>query len=124
MSNVECVVRIKIRPGKLEAFKAEVGEVFRLVRERDTKTARYDWFINEDTLESEIHEEYLSEQGLLEHGQHIAEARERIFTTYAYDHRMYIFGDVSQQLKDLFKQRGMSVGLYSFVQGLEQPAVV
>lgn len=124
MSNVECIVRAKIRPGQLEGFKAEAAEILRLVRERDVKTVRYDWFINEDALESEIHEEYLNEEGLLEHGQHIAEARARMFKEYAYDHQMRIFGDVSDQLKALFKQRGMSVGLFSFLQGLEQPAAV
>lgn len=124
MSNLKCIVRAKIRPGQLDGFKAEAAEILRLVRERDTKTVRYDWFINEAALESEIHEEYLDEQGLLEHGQHIAEARQRMFKEFAYDHQMRIYADVSQQLKELFKQRGMSVGLFSLAAGLEQPAAV
>jgi len=124
MTNLECVVRIKIRAGQLEGFKAQAAEILRIVRERDTKTLRYDWFINEDALECEIHESYVNEQGVLEHGQHIAEARERMFKEYAYDHQMSLFGDVSEQLKQLFKQRGMSVGLFAFAQGLEQPAAV
>lgn len=123
MSSVECIVRAKIRPGQLDGFKAEAAEIFRLVQERDTKTVRYDWFINEVALECEIHESYLDEQGLIEHGMHIMEARERLFKEYAYDHQLSIYGEVSQQLKDLFKQRGMAVGLFSFVQGLAQPAI-
>lgn len=123
MAEVESIVRAKIRPGQLDGFKAVAAEIIRLASE-EPKTVRYDWFINEAALETEIHERYVDEQGLTEHGMHIRDARERMFKEFAYDHQLSIFGDVSPQLKEMFKARGMSVGVFSFFQGLNQPATV
>jgi len=97
MSNLEMIVRLKIRPGQLEGFKAQAAEIMRLVREKDTGTLRYDWFVDEDALECEIHEVYADERALRQHGQNIAPAREAMFRDYAYDHRMSAYGDISPQ---------------------------
>jgi hypothetical protein len=35
----------------MEGFKAQVAEIVRLSREKDTQTVRYDWFIDEDAME-------------------------------------------------------------------------
>jgi quinol monooxygenase YgiN len=51
MSHLELHAHLKIRPGQLEGFKAQAAEIIRITREHDTKTLRYDWFINEDGTE-------------------------------------------------------------------------
>lgn len=119
MSQLEVHANVKIRPGQLEAFKAQAAEILRLVRELDTQTVRYDWFINEDGTECEVHEAYLSEEGLIEHTGHVMEARTRLFEQYAYDHRMTVYGEISPHLRDLFDQHAGGVSSYSFLQGLE-----
>ena len=48
-------------------------------QEKDTQTLRYDWFINQDETDCEVHEAYLSEQGLIEHNQHVIEVRDAWF---------------------------------------------
>src|SRR5215470_11333850 len=101
MSHLELHAHLKIRPGQLEGFKAQAAEIMRLTRERDTKTLRYDWFINEDGTECEVHEAYVNEQGLFEHNMHVLEARTVLFRDFAFDHRMTAFGEISQQLRDL-----------------------
>ena len=100
-------------------FKAQVAEMLRLTRELDTKTIRYDWFINEDGTECEVHEAYLAEEGLVEHNMHVMEARAVLFEKYAYDHRMTAFGDVSQELRELGRAWASSP-----TSSLHHPAVI
>lgn len=57
---------LRIRPGQLEGFKAQAAEILRITQEQDTKTLRYDWFIKEDGTECEVHEAYVSEEGLFD----------------------------------------------------------
>jgi quinol monooxygenase YgiN len=118
MNHLELHAHLKIRPGQLEGFKAQAAELIRITREEDTKTLRYDWFINEDGTECEVHELYLNEEGLFEHNMHIMEARAVLFRDYAFDHRMTVFGEVSQQLRDLTVKHAGGITVSSFLQGL------
>jgi len=115
---------MKIRPGQLEGFKAQAGELVRITREQDTKTLRYDWFIKEDGSECEVHEAYLNQEGLIEHNMHVMEARAVLFRDYATDHQMTAFGEVSQELKDLATRHAGGIAVYSFLHGLEMAAAV
>jgi quinol monooxygenase YgiN len=124
MNNLELHAHLKIRPGQLEGFKAQAAELIRITRERDTKTLRYDWFLKEDGTECEVHEAYLNEEGLVEHNRHILEARAVLFKDYAFDHRMTVFGEISQQLRDLATKHAGGITVYSFLQGLEAAATV
>lgn len=124
MGQFELHAHLKIRPGKLEGFKAQAAELIRITREQDTKTLRYDWFIKEDGTECEVHEVYLNEQGLFEHNLHIMDARAVLFRDYAFDHRMTAFGEVSQQLRDLAARHAGGMAVYSFLQGLQSAATV
>jgi quinol monooxygenase YgiN len=119
MSHLELIAHMKIRPGQMERFKARAAELVRLTRERDTQTIRYDWFIDEAAMECEVHELYLSEQGLIEHNQHIMEARGLLFQDAASDHRMAVFGAISPELASLFDKHAGGVSKFSFVQGLQ-----
>ena len=124
MGHLEVHAHLKIRPGQLEGFKAQAAEIMRLTREKDTQTLRYDWFINEDGTECEVHEAYLSGQGLIEHNTHVMDARAILFERYAYDHCMTAFGEVSQELRELANKHAGGIAVYSFFQGLETAAAV
>ena len=124
MSHLELHAHLKIRPGQLEGFKAQAAEIMRITRELDTKTLRYDWFIKEDGTECEVHEAYVNEEGLFEHNKHVMDARAVLFREYAFDHRMTVFGEVSQQLRDLTTKHAGGITVYSFLQGLETAAAV
>jgi quinol monooxygenase YgiN len=124
MRHLEVHAHVKIRPGQLEGFKAQAVEIMRISREQDTKTIRYDWFVNEDGTECEVHEAYVNEEGLFEHNMHVMEARALLFEKYAFDHRMTAFGEVSQKLRDLSTQYAGGITVYSFLQGLEATATV
>ena len=124
MSHLELHAHVKIRPGQLEGFKAQAAEIMRITREQDRKTLRYDWFINEDGTECEVHEAYIDEQGLFEHNMHVMDARAVLFRDHAYDHRMTAFGTVSPELRDLADRHAGGMTVYSFIQGLGATAAV
>ena len=124
MGNLEVIARLKIRPGQLEGFKSHSAEILRVTREQDTHTLRCDWFISEDGTECEVHELFPDEQGLIEHKMNTMEAAAVLFRDYAFDHRMSVYGEISQQLSDLFKKHAGGVSKFSFVQGLERAAPV
>lgn len=124
MSHLEVHAHLKIRPGQVEGFKAQAAELIRITREQDTETLRYDWFIKEDGTECEVHEAYVSEQGLFEHNRHVLEARTILFRDFAFDHRMTVFGEVSPQLRDLAITHAGGITVYSFLHGLEASAAV
>jgi quinol monooxygenase YgiN len=120
--HLEVHAHLKIRAGQLEGCKAQAAEIMRLARETDTQTIRYDWFIDEAGTECEVHEAYLSGQGLVEHNTHVMGARAILFETYAYDHRMTAFGEVSKELRELADRHAGGIAVYSFIQGLETVA--
>jgi quinol monooxygenase YgiN len=124
MSHLEVTAHLKIRPGQLDGFKTQIAEIMRLSREQDTQTLRYDWFINEDGTECEVHEAYLSGQGLIEHNTHVMDARAVLFEKYAYDHRMTAFGGVSQELRELAAKHAGGIVVYSFLQGVGTAAAL
>jgi quinol monooxygenase YgiN len=124
LDHLQVIARVKVRPGQLEGFKTQAAEILRLAREKDTQTLRYDWFLSEDETDCEVHEAYLSEQGLIEHSQHVVAVRDAWFRDFAFDHRMSVYGEISPHLSGLFTKHAGGVNRFSFVQGLEQAASV
>jgi quinol monooxygenase YgiN len=124
LGHLEVTAHLKIRPGQLEGFKAQAAEIMRLSREQDTHTLRYDWFISSDGTECEVHEAYVSDEGLIEHNTHVMEARAILFDKYASDHHMSVYGEISQPLRDLFSKHAGGVSSYSFLQGLQTAAAI
>jgi quinol monooxygenase YgiN len=124
IDHLQVIARVKVRPGQLEGFQTQAAEILRLAQEKDTQTLRYDWFLNRDQTEGEVHEAYLSEEGLIEHNQHVIDVRDAWFRDYAFDHRMSVYGEISPHMRDLFTKHAGGVSKFSFVQGLEQAAPV
>jgi quinol monooxygenase YgiN len=124
IDHLQVIARVKVRPGQLEGFRTQAAEILRLAQQKDTQTLRYDWFLNEDETKCEVHEAYLSEEGLIEHNQHVVAVRDAWFRDYAFDHRMSVYGEISQQLSGLFNKHAGGVSTFSFVQGLEQVAPI
>jgi quinol monooxygenase YgiN len=122
--HLQVIARVKVRPGQLEGFTTQAAEILRLAQDKDTQTLRYDWFLNQDQTGCEVHEAYLSEEGLIEHNQHVVAARDAWFRDYAFDHRMSVYGEISPHLSDLFSKHAGGVSKFSFIQGLEQAAPV
>jgi quinol monooxygenase YgiN len=120
MNKLEVSARMTIRRGKLEGFKQQAAECIRQTKEKDTKTIRYDWFLSSDETECEIREAYENSEGLVEHRMHIGEALNKLFSEFADDHTVTVYGEPSPQLVEMARRMPQgSVGWYSFLQGLE-----
>jgi len=119
----EVTARLKIREGELDGFKRQAAEMMRLTAEKDTKTVRYDWFLGDDGTTCEVHEDYIDADGLVEHAFNVAEAREKLFRDYAYDHDMTIYGEPSPKLAALLDRLAGHVEFnrFSLLQSLETP---
>ena len=124
MSHLELHAQLKIRPGQLEAFKAQASDIVRLARERDTQTLRFDWFISADGTQCEVHETYESDAAFFEHTQHIMEARAKLFRDCVDGHHVSVYGDVPQRFTDMANAHARGLRRYYFLQGLRlEPAV-
>jgi quinol monooxygenase YgiN len=116
----EVKARLKIREGELAGFREQAAEMMRQTREKDTKTLRYDWFLSDDGTECEVREGYVDADALIEHAHNVAEARDKLFRDFAYDHEMTIYGEPSPALAALMKQLASVVPFkrFSLLQGL------
>ena len=116
----EVTARLKIRDGELDGFKQQAAEMMTQTRGKDTKTLRYDWFISQDGSQCEVREGYVDADGLLEHGDNVAAAREKLFRDYAYGHEMTIYGEPSPALAELIERLAghVTFNRYSLLQGL------
>jgi len=120
MSTIEVSARMTIREGKLEGFKRQAAEIIRQTKEKDTKTLRYDWFLNRDKTECEVREVYESSEGLIEHRMHIGDALNTLFHEFADGHAVTIYGEPSPRLVELANaHKDVSIKWYSFLRGLE-----
>jgi quinol monooxygenase YgiN len=123
MGYFEVSAHMSVRPGCLDGFKQQAAECIRITKEKDTRTLRYDWFLNSDGTECEVREAYTGPEGLIEHNTHILEARTKLFKHYADDHFMTFYGEPSQALSDLLKTHQVGFKWFSFVRGLEATPV-
>ena len=117
----EVMARLKVRDGQLAGFKDQAAEMMRQTREKDTKTLRYDWFLNADGTECEVREGYVDADALIEHAHHVAEARDKLFRDFAYDHEMTLYGEPSPALAELIDRLHALVPFrrFSLLQGLD-----
>lgn len=119
MAYLEVSAHMTVRPGCIEGFRKHAAECIRITKEKDTRTLRYDWFLSTDGTECEVREAYTSPEGLIEHNNHILEARTKLFKDYADGHFMTFYGERSQPLLDLLKTHAVGFKWFSFIQGLE-----
>lgn len=73
MSKIHTSAKMKIPSGMLEEYKQQVAEYIRQIKEKDTGTLQFDWFINIDMTECEIRETYASSESALAHQDHLHE---------------------------------------------------
>lgn len=119
MGHLEVSAHLTVRPGCLEGFKRQAGELIRITKEQDTRTLRYDWFLSTDGTECEVREAYTGPEGLIEHNTHILDARATLFRDYADGHVMTLYGEPSPPLLDLLKAHAAGFTWFTFLQGLE-----
>lgn len=123
MSQFEVRARLKVREGKVDEFKRQAAEMMRQTREKDTGTLAYDWFLSQDGRECEVREAYVNADALVDHAFHVREARDALFASSAYDHRMAFYGEPSPRLLELVNKIGVDFTLFTQLQALEPAGV-
>jgi quinol monooxygenase YgiN len=123
MSQFEVRARIKVRDGQLEGFKRQAAEMMRQTMEKDTGTLDYDWFLSEDGTQCEVREAYVDPDALIDHAFHVREARDVMFQEFAYDHRMFFYGETSPRLDAFTEKIGVDATRFTLLQALEPLAV-
>lgn len=118
MSKIQVSARMKIRNNMLEGFIRHANECIKKVREKDSGTLQYDWFLNEDKNVCEIRETYENSEALLAHIINLRESLRVLFEKYATDHSVTIYGEPSDELLENAKARGVDIRIYSFLEGL------
>jgi hypothetical protein len=101
--------------------------MMRRARERDTKTLRYDWFLSDGGTECEVQEAYVDADALVEHAQHVGEARDTLFRDFADGHHMTFYEEPSPALAEALRAippGAVTVTRFSFFQGLEADVAV
>src|SRR5262245_39653009 len=105
MEDLEVIARLKVRLDRIGVFKAQMAEILRVTRERDTHTLRCDWFISEDGTECEVHEVFPNERALIEHKLNTIEPTAELFSDCVVGHEATLYGDVSDDFIGLVTER-------------------
>jgi quinol monooxygenase YgiN len=117
---LEVSVRMRVRDGKLPGLNEQARKCIEQTRERDTKTLRYDWFLSDDGTGGEIREAYADSAGVIEHRmEHVRDATNELFSKFADDSVVTVYGDASPELVDFGKARmGDAIQWFTFLGGL------
>ncbi|HUX11285.1 MAG TPA: antibiotic biosynthesis monooxygenase [Terriglobia bacterium] len=114
MNAIQMTACAAIHENKLEEFKVLAAECMRAVRERDSGTLQYDWFLNEAQTECVVREAYRDSEAVLEHIANLGATLGAILTVC--DWTFEVFGSPSPELVEA--TAGLSLKVYSPFQGM------
>jgi quinol monooxygenase YgiN len=114
MTKIQVTARAAIHKGKLEEFKALAAECMRTVREKDSHTLQYDWFLNQAQTECVVQETYRDSAAVLEHIANLGATMGALFK--AGDWTFEVFGSPSPEL--VKAAAGLSLKVYPPLQSM------
>jgi len=114
MNAIQLTARAAIHDGKLGEFKALAAQCMRTVRERDSGTLQYDWFLNEAQTECVVRETYRDSEAVLEHIANLGATLGAILAVC--DWTFEVFGSPSPEL--VKASAGLSPKIYSPFQSI------
>jgi quinol monooxygenase YgiN len=114
MKSIQLTARAAIHEGKHEEFKVLAAECMRTVRERDSGTLQYDWFLNEAQAECVVRETYRDSEAVLEHIANLGATLGAILAVC--DWTFEVFGSPSPEL--VAAAAGLSPKVYSPFQSM------
>ena len=114
MSGLQVTATFTIHEGKLDDFKSIAAECMASVREKDSGTEQYDWFLNEDQSVCVVRETYASSDAVMEHIGNLGDLLERLTGTA--DLNLEVFGVPSAELAEA--SAGLSPTIYSPFQSI------
>ena len=118
MSEIQVSANFRIPEGMLEEFKQHAAECLNHVKEKDTETIQYDWFLNSDNTECEIREKYQNSNAVLRHQSNVREPLLALFKKFGSPSSLAIYGNPSPELLQYVKASGIKIKVLTFLQGL------
>jgi len=118
MSEIQVSAKFRIPKGMLGEFKQYAAECLKHVKEKDTETIQYDWFLNSDKTVCEIREKYQSSKAVLRHQSNIRELLLALFNKFGSPSSLAIYGNPSSELLQYAKASGIEIEIFTFLQGL------
>ena len=118
MSEIQVSASFRIPKGMLEEFKQHAAECLKRVKEKDTETIQYDWFVNSDNTECEVREKYKSSEAVLIHQSNIREPLLTLFNKFGSPSSLAIYGSPSPELLQYAKASGIEIKVFRFLQGV------
>ena len=118
MSKIQISAKIKIPKDMLEEFKQHAAESIKQVKEKDSETLQYDWFLSSDNSECEMREIYKSSEAVLKHQSNIREPLGALFEKFGLPNSLVIYGDPSPELLEYAKASGINIKIFRYLQGL------
>ena len=104
----------KIKEGKLEAFKQIVSQFISTVKEKDQGTLMYDWYLNEDTMECSVLEDYADSNAALEHVANVGDLLQKLMELG--EMSLELYGSPDEELSQALE--GLDTKVFPFYAGL------
>lgn len=104
----------KINEGQLEAFKDLKEQFITVVKEKEKGTLMYDWYINEDTMECAVLEDYADSNAVLEHAANVGDLLQKLMEIG--DLSLEVYGNPNEELSGILKN--FDARVFPFSSGL------
>jgi quinol monooxygenase YgiN len=117
MDEIQVTARLAIHDGKFENFKDVARTCLVSVREKDTGTLQYDWFLNEDQAVCTVRERYQDSDAVLQHVANLGDTLGELLAVSVLS--LEVYGAPSSELLNALE--GMDVSVHSFLQGTSSP---
>ena len=104
----------KINEGQLDAFKQITSQFISTVKEKDSGTLMYDWYLNEDTLECSVLEDYADSNATLEHVANVGDLLQKL--TNLGKMSIELYGNPNEELSKALE--GLDAKIFPFYTGL------
>jgi len=114
MNQIQVIGRAKVHEGKLDEFNALAAQCMQTVREKDSGTLEYDWFLNQAQTECVVQEVYTDSEAVLEHIGNLGPTLATILTVG--DWTFEVFGSPSPEL--VTATAGLRIKVYSPFQSM------
>ncbi len=107
MSTIHVTAHLAIHDGKLDAFLSNADKCMEIVRDKDTGTLQYDWFLNPDKTACAVREQYRDSAAVFEHITNLGDTLGELLATC--DMALEVCGDVSPELRGALAQMDAKV---------------
>ena len=114
METIKANALFTIKEGKLDEFKQLIPQFISVVKEKDSGTLNYDWYLNEDNMECMVLETYKDSNAVMEHAGNVGELLQEAMGLS--DLQIEVYGNPSDALKEALA--GMAPKVYPYHSGL------